>query len=406
MRTTYDIKDILAAPGLAAATAALREQHARFVQEIVQITEIPAPPFKEDERAAAYERMFRVHGLEDVGRDAIGNVTGVRRGRANGRMVAVAAHLDTVFPEGTDCTVRRAGTKLFAPGVGDDSRGLAALLAYIRALDAGAIETEADLLFIGDVGEEGKGDLRGVRHLFAEGPYRARIEAFFTIDGLELDKITTVAVGSHRYRVTFRGPGGHSFNAHGTVNPAYALGELLAGMARLQVPRDPRTTFCASVFGGGTSINAIPDEVWVEVDLRSEDQRELDRLDAGLRELIEAAVASENARANTESGAIEAEVRRLGQRPAGQTDHASRIVKASLAAVSAFGFQPRTNASSTDANIPMSLGIPAIRLGSGGTGGRSHSLEEWIDVEPELSVRGLCAGLAAILGTAGMRVDG
>ncbi|PZX14879.1 di/tripeptidase [Palleronia aestuarii] len=402
---TKDIAAILASPGFASAADALRGQHDRFVEEIIAITEIPAPPFKENRRAVALERMFREHELEEVRRDEIGNVIGLRRGRANGTTVAVAAHLDTVFPEGTDCTVRREGTKLFAPGVGDDGRGLAALLAYIRALDAGMIETEADLLFVCDVGEEGKGDLRGVRHLLTEGPYRDRIDAFFTIDGLELETITTVAVGSYRYRVTFRGPGGHSFNAFGTVNPAYALGAFLAGMAQVEVKDDPRTTFCASVFGGGSSINAIPEEVWVEIDLRSEDQQALDRLDAEIRRLIDGAVEGENACADRSSGEIAAEIRRIGNRPAGRTDHDLPIVQAAFAALQAFDFAARTGASSTDANIPMSLGIPAIRVGSGGTGGRAHSLEEWIDVEPELSIRGLTAGLATILGTAGMRHD-
>lgn len=402
---TYEIPQIIASPQFQAAVATLRRQHDRLVEEIVTLTEIPSPPFKEERRALAYEAMFREHGLEAVGRDAIGNVTGLRRGRANGQMVVVAAHLDTVFPEGTDCTVRREGTKLFAPGVGDDTRGLAVLLAFIRALDAAGIETEQDLLFVGDVGEEGKGDLRGVRHLFTEGPMRDRITAFFTIDGLELDTITTGAVGSYRYRVTFRGPGGHSLNAFGTVNPAHAMAGVVLGLSRVEVPAEPRTTHCASVFGGGTSINAIPNEVWVEIDLRSESQSELDRLDARLHALVDEAVGAENARGDTAAGRITAEMKRIGNRPAGRTDHGTRIVQSALTALPAFGFAPTTKASSTDANIPMSLGVPAICLGSGGTGGRAHSLEEWIDVEPELSLRGLSAGLAAILGTVGLRLD-
>lgn len=402
---TYEISEIIASPQFQAAADTLRRQHDRLVEEIIALTEIPAPPFKEERRALAYETKFRELGLDDVGRDAMGNVIGVRRGRANGQMVAVAAHLDTVFPEGTDCTVRREGTKLYAPGVGDDTRGLAVLLAFIRALDAAQIETEQDLLFIGDVGEEGKGDLRGIRHVFTEGHYRDRIASFFTIDGLELDKITTSAVGSYRYRMTFRGPGGHSLNAFGTVNPAHAMAGLVQGLSRLDVPSDPRTTFCAAVFGGGTSINAIPNEVWVEIDLRSESQAELDKLDANLHALMEGAVAEENARGDTTEGQITAEAKRIGNRPAGHTDHDTRIVQAALTALQAFGFEPSCEASSTDANIPMSLGVPAIRLGSGGTGGRAHSLEEWIDVEPTLSLRGLSAGLATILGTVGMRIS-
>ena len=401
---TFDMKTILSHPSFTAATDALRADHDRFVEEIVTLTEIPAPPFKEERRAAAYAERFCALGLEDVTTDAIGNVTGLRRGRGNGSLIVVSAHLDTVFPEGTDVTVRREGTKLFAPGVGDDTRGLAALLAFVRALDAAGIRTEHDVLFMGDVGEEGKGDLRGVRHFFTEGAYRDKVAAFFTIDGIETPDLVTGAVGSNRYRVTFRGPGGHSLGAFGTVNPAYAMGEMLVGLSKMEVPADPRTSYCASVFGGGTSINAIPEEVWVEVDLRSTSPAELGRIDAEMHRLIATAVENENARGDTANGPIRAEAARIGARPAGGTAHDQRIVTASMEAIRAFGFTPVLSASSTDANIPMSLGIPAVKFGSGGAGGRAHTLEEWIDVEPELSLRGLNAALAAILGTAGMEV--
>ncbi|RNF34698.1 M20/M25/M40 family metallo-hydrolase [Paracoccus methylarcula] len=399
---TYDVAEIISSDAFKKAQDILRRQHDLFVEEIVELTEIPAPPFKEERRARHYEQKFRELGLDGVHRDEEGNVLGVRRGRGNGQMIVVAAHLDTVFPEGTDCTVRREGSKLFAPGVGDDTRGLAVLLAFIRALDGAGITTEQDLLFVGDVGEEGKGDLRGIRYLFTKGKYRDQIAGFFTVDGLSLEEITTVAVGSYRYRVSFRGPGGHSLSAFGTVNPAYALGTLLDGMSRFEVPETPRTTYCASTFGGGTSINAIPEEVWVEIDLRSEGQKELDDLDTAMRSLVDRAVKVENARADISDGAISAEITQIGNRPAGATAHDSRIAQAAFASLPHFGFEPSTGASSTDANIPMSLGIPAIRLGSGGTGGRAHSLDEWIDVETEESLRGLYAGLATILGTAGM----
>lgn len=401
---TTDIQTILAHPSFKAATDTLRAQHDRFVEELITLTEIPAPPFKEDRRASAYLEMFRALGLEDCKLDGIGNVTGIRRGRGNGSMIVVAAHLDTVFPEGTDVKVRREGTKLFAPGVGDDTRGLASLLAYVRALDAAGIRTEHDILFMGDVGEEGKGDLRGVRHFFTEGEYRDKVAGFFSMDGIETANLVTTAVGSNRYRVTFRGPGGHSLGAFGTVNPAYALGEFLVGMSKIEVPEDPRTSYCASVFGGGTSINAIPEEVWAEIDLRSTSPEELARIDAEMHRLIETAVANENARGDTANGAIKSEAKQIGLRPAGGTAHTARIVTAALDAIAAFGFTPSTRASSTDANIPMSLGIPAVTFGHGGAGGRAHSLEEWIDVEPELSLRGQGAALAAILATAGMDV--
>ncbi|PYE80634.1 M20/M25/M40 family metallo-hydrolase [Pseudoroseicyclus aestuarii] len=397
---TQDMTEITAAPAFQAATAELRSTHDAFVDEIVELTQIPAPPFAEEVRAKAYEAKFRALGLEEVGNDAIGNVTGLRRGRGNGRTIVVAAHLDTVFPAGTDVTVRREGTVLRAPGVGDDTRGLAALLAFVRALGAGGVETEADILFVGDVGEEGKGDLRGVRHLLTEGPWAGKVEAFFTIDGLEPSEIVTTAVGSLRYRIGFAGPGGHSFAAFGTANPAYALGQLLTGMAALDVPKTPRTTYSASVMGGGTSINAIPEEAWVEIDLRSEEAGALQALDAQVRALAEAAARDETARAET--GEIALTMQRSGARPAGTTPDDARIVQATRAALTAFGFTPSARAASTDANIPMSLGIPALCLGSGGTGGRAHSLDEWIDVEEETSLRGLNAALAAIVATAGL----
>ncbi|WP_319517479.1 M20/M25/M40 family metallo-hydrolase [uncultured Martelella sp.] len=397
-----EIETILASQQFKAAAAVLKADHDRFVEDIITLTEIPSPPFGEEKRALAYEAMFNALGLEDVGRDGIGNVTGLRRGRGNGGLTVVAAHLDTVFPEGTDCTVRREGTKLFAPGVGDDTRGLAVLLAFIRALDAANIETESDLLFVGDVGEEGKGDLRGVRHLFTENAYRDRITAFFTMDGISLDRLVTGAVGSRRYHISFTGPGGHSLAAFGTVNPAHALAHVVTGLSRTEVPENPRTTYCASVLGGGTSINAIPNAVWLEVDLRSEDAGALEDLDATLHRLIAEAVAAENERGDTETGVIAAKAELIGNRPAGRTDEDSRIVTATTAALQAFGFKAEPEFSSTDANIAMSLGIPAVCVGTGGDGGRAHSLEEWIDVEPENSVRGLTAGLAAILGTAGL----
>lgn len=398
---TNDTATIRASAQFKKATDDLRAGHDKFVGEIITLTEIPSPPFKEEKRAAAYEEMFRALGLEDVQRDGIGNVTGLRRGRGNGPIVVAAAHLDTVFPEGTDVKVRREGTKLFAPGVGDDTRGLATLLAFIRALDAGGIETEQDILFVGDVGEEGKGDLRGVRYLFTENAYRERIASFFTFDGIETQDLVTAGVGSYRYKVTFKGPGGHSLGAFGTVNPAYALGSFLVGMSKIEVPGDPRSSYCASTFQGGTSVNAIPEEVWTEIDLRSESAEVLNRVDGEVKALIDAAVAGENARGDTTNGEISVELTQIGNRPAGTTAHNTTIVEASVAAIKAYGFEPAFSASSTDANIPMAHGVPAVKFGHGGAGGRAHTVDEWIDVEPELSLRGLNAGLLALVATAG-----
>ncbi len=399
---TETIAAIMADPRFRAAVAVLDREHDRTVEDIVTLTEIPAPPFGEEKRAAVYLEMLRAHGLEEVEQDEIGNVMGLRRGTGNGPLVVVAAHLDTVFPAGTDVRVRREGTKLFAPGIGDDTRSLAVNLAFIRAMDQAGIRTRSDILFVGDVGEEGLGDLRGVRHLFTQGRYRDRIQAFFTVDSPEMDRIVVGGIGSKRFRVTFRGPGGHSFAAFGLVNPAYAMARASLALAEIEAPRDPQTTHCVSVLGGGTSVNAIPNEVWMEVDLRSQSAEELARLERRFLDGVHSAVAAENATRSTREGPVTVEVKPIGDRPAGNTPMQSEIVQFATAAIAAHGFTPQHEYSSTDANIPMSLGIPAIKIGSGGRGGRAHSLEEWIDVEKGESLRGMSAGLAAILAVAGL----
>ncbi|MDI3307448.1 MAG: M20/M25/M40 family metallo-hydrolase [Acetobacteraceae bacterium] len=396
------ISAIMADPRFRAAVAVLDREHDRTVEDIITLTEIPAPPFGEEKRASAYLEMLRAHELEEVEQDAAGNVMGLRRGTGNGPLVVVAAHLDTVFPAGTDVRVRREGTKLFAPGVGDDTRSLAVNLAFIRAMDQAGIRTRSDILFVGDVGEEGLGDLRGVRHLFTQGRYRDRIQAFFTVDSPEMDRIVVGGIGSKRFRVSFRGPGGHSFAAFGLVNPAYAMARASLALAEIEVPRDPRTTHCVSVLGGGTSVNAIPNEVWMEVDLRSKSAEELARLERRFLDGVHSAVAAENAARSTREGPVTVEVKPIGDRPAGNTPMESEIVQLATAAIAAHGFTPQHEYSSTDANIPMSLGIPAIKIGSGGRSGRAHSLEEWIDVEKGESLRGMSAGLAAILAVAGL----
>lgn len=399
MTTDQTIATIRADAAYLKACEVMRAEHERTVADIIALTEIPSPPFAEERRASAYLEMLRAHGLEEVSQDEVGNVMGLRRGFGNGDILVVAAHLDTVFPAGTDVRVRREGTKLFAPGVGDDTRSLAVNLAFLRAMDAAGIRTRHDILFVGDVGEEGLGDLRGIRHLFAHYPKRERIRAFFTVDSPDVDRIVTGGIGSRRYRVTFRGPGGHSFAAFGLVNPMYAMADAARALAAIKVPREPVTTHCVSVVGGGTSINAIPETVTMEVDLRSASAEQLGRLEKRFLEGVQEAVAAENA---AREGTIVAELIQVGDRPAGHTPNGVPIARLASAAVAAEGYAPSFEWSSTDANIPMSLGIPALRIGSGGTGGRAHSLEEWIDVEIESSLRGMRASLATILAVAEM----
>jgi tripeptide aminopeptidase len=399
---TDQIDAIMRSPAYAAAVATLDAQHDRIVADIVTLTEIASPPFGEDVRGDAYLAMLRAHGLDDVEKDAAGNAMGLRRGIGNGPLIVVAAHLDTVFPTGTDVRVRREGTKLFAPGIGDDTRSLAVLLGFMRAMDEAGIRTVSDILFVGDVGEEGLGDLRGVRHLFHEGKYKDRIKAFFTVDSPDMDNIATAGVGSKRYWVVFRGPGGHSYGAFGLVSPMNAMAQAITELARVMVPAQPKTTYSASVVGGGTSVNAIPNEAWMEIDLRSEAPAELARLEARFHAVVDHAVQAENHARSTAQGAITAEAKMIGDRPAGSTSADSDIVRLSTAAIAAHGFTTKHVASSTDANIPMALGIPAIKIGSGGSGGRAHSLEEWIDVDKAPSVRGMAATLTAILAVAGV----
>ncbi len=370
----------------------------RFVRELVTLTEIPAPPFKEQARARAFMDLLRQAGLTGVEMDPEGNVLGVRRGTgAETGMLLVNAHLDTVFPEGTDVKVKRDGTRLMAPGVGDDTRGLAAILAVVRAMEAAHIQTARDILFAGNVGEEGEGDLRGIKYILKQGKYKERIVKVVAIDGGETDDITRGGVGSRRYRVTFKGPGGHSYGAFGLVNPAFAMAGAIARLSKVKVPAAPKTTYSVGVVSGGTSVNAIPSEVRMDVDMRSESCAELATLDATFLRLVGEAVDEENAARSTSQGRIAAEPKLIGERPCGATAVDSPIVESAAAAVRAFDGKPAFSFSSTDANIPMSLGIPAITIGRGGPGGRQHSPDEWTDVEPGRNTRNLQLILTVLL---------
>jgi acetylornithine deacetylase/succinyl-diaminopimelate desuccinylase-like protein len=384
------------------AMAVLDRDHDRLIAEIITLTEIPAPPFKEAARGRAYLDMLRAAGLSDVEQDDEGNVMGVRKGTGGGPLIAVAAHLDTVFPEGTDVTVKRDGNRLSAPGIGDDTRALAVLLAMIRAMDEAGIQTVSDILFVGDVGEEGEGDLRGVKYLFTKGRYKDRIRMFISIDGAGGGaNITHGGVGSRRYRVTFKGPGGHSYGAFGLVSPAFAMAGAMRKFGMLKVPEKPKTTYSVGVVGGDTSVNSIPFETWMELDMRSESRDELKKLDESLIALINEAVAEENSARSTAQGAITVDMTLIGDRPSGETPADAAIVQTAAASVRAAGGRPTFGWSSTDSNLPISLGIPAITLSSGGIGGRAHALDEWIDVEKVPSLRGIEIALVTLLALAG-----
>jgi len=405
---TFDttVATVRGSDGFKKAIAVLDRDHDRMIAEIITLTEIPAPPFKEAARAAAYLEMLRASGLTDVEQDEEGNVMGLRRGTAAARetapLVAIAAHLDTVFPEGTDVKVKREGDRLSAPGIGDDTRSLAVLLAMIRAMNEAGIRTSSDLLFIGNVGEEGQGDLRGVKYLFNTGKYKDRIKMFISVDGAGGGaNITHGGVGSRRYRVIFKGPGGHSYGAFGLVSPAFAMAGAMQRFGKLTVPEKPKTTYSVGVVGGGTSVNSIPFESWMELDMRSESRVELQKLDESLMALIADAVREENAARSTAQGAVTAELKLIGDRPSGETPIDSPIVQTAAASIRAAGGRPTFSWGSTDSNIPISLRIPAITVDSGGRGGRAHALDEWIAVDKVPSLRGIEIALATLLALAG-----
>jgi len=394
----------LAAAGQApdAATAFIRSDQDRFVKELIALTEIPSPPFKEQARAAAFAELLGRSGLAGVETDSEGNVMALRKGAGRGLLV-VNAHLDTVFPEGTNVRVKRQGTRLSAPGVGDDTRGLALLLSVVRAMDAAKTQTASDILFVGNVGEEGEGDLRGIKYLLQKGKYTGQVTQMIAIDGGDVNGVTTGGVGSKRYRVTFTGPGGHSYGAFGLVNPAFAMGDAIARFSRLTVPSTPKTTFNVGVVRGGTSINSIPAEMSMDIDMRSESCAELAKVDAAFLQIVRGAVDAENKPRSTKEGPVKAEPTVVGERPCGETPMSSPIVQAADAAIRAFGMTPSFTISSTDANVPMNMGIPAITIGRGGPGGRQHSPDEWTDVNPATNVKNEQVVLAIIVAAAGRR---
>jgi acetylornithine deacetylase/succinyl-diaminopimelate desuccinylase-like protein len=364
-------------PTIKAALDAAKRNEPWTLEEQIRINEIPAPPFKEEVRAREMERLFKELGLKDVRIDKEGNVIGVRPGEKPTPNVVISAHLDTVFPEGTDVTVKREGNILRAPGIVDDTRGLAALLNIIRSLDEGKVRTAGTITFVGTVGEEGLGDLRGVKALFRD-TLKDQIDFFISIDGTSINRITSAGVGSYRYRVTFKGTGGHSYGAFGLANPIHALGRAIDGIAEIQVPRQPKTTFNVGRIGGGTSVNSIAFEAWMEVDMRSETMVALEAVKEQFMTSVNSAVEAENKRWGGR-GNLSVELELVGLRPAGETSQQSPIIKATNAAVVALGLQPIHSAGSTDSNVPMNLGVPAVTIGGGGSGFGAHALDEYFD---------------------------
>lgn len=367
---------IAADAGVAKALAAIKQDHAATLADQKTIVAIPAPPFKEKARGEYYLKRLQALGLKNVKMDAEGNVYGVRPGSGKGPVILVEAHLDTVFPEGTHTVAVEKDGKLYAPGIADDSRGLAAVLSVIRAMNSAGVKTVGDIIFCGSVGEEGLGDLRGMKAFFREHP---DISASVNVDGTNVSRITYQATGSHRYEVTFKGPGGHSFGAFGLPSAIHAMGRAIAKIGDVETPLQPKTTYTVGVVSGGTSVNSIAAEAKLLLDMRSNSQEELLKVEAQILPLIQAGVDEENARWKSDKPVV-ADIRLVGDRPAGSQSRDHVIVQSAWLATLVIGQKPAlTGASSTNANLPISIGVPAVTIGGGGTDGRNHSPDEWYD---------------------------
>jgi len=350
----------------------------------MEVASIPAPPFGEAARAEWLAQRFRQLELADVHVDEVGNVFGIRRGTdASPRFIALSAHLDTVFPAGTELRPRRDGTRLCGPGISDNGAGIAALLAIAAALESAGLRHRAPLVFIGNVGEEGEGDLRGMRHIFADPHWSEAIAATLVLDGAGADTIVAEALGSRRFEVTVRGPGGHSWSDFGLPNPIIVLARAIEQFSRTRIPSDPKTTYNIGVIGGGTSVNSIPESASMRVDLRSMSAAEIDRLEAALRGAVEQALALEetanNLRLMPRPFHLQAQVRMIGNRPAGELDSNARLLRVLRSVDAHLRNTSQVQRASTDANIPLSLGREAVALGAGGAGGGAHTIQEWFD---------------------------
>lgn len=380
------------------AFAYLKEDDDRTLKELLELVQIPAPSgFEQDRAVCIMDKMERI-GLDNVGMDRVGNVFGTIKGTGNGPVVMIAAHTDTVFPQGTDLTIKKEGNRYTCPGINDDTRAIAEILSVARAMKALDIHGEGDIIFCANVCEEGLGDLKGVKYIFRD-PHAC--DGFITVDNVVPGGIIHTATGSERYLVTFLGPGGHSFSDFGLPNPVHAMGRAISRIADFQVKKLPKTTFNVGVVEGGTSVNSIPERCSMLVDLRSDSAEELSALSAQFKQVTEDAVSQENARWDTKEK-VTVIFEEKGRRPAGAQKPDELIVRAAWDATSAVGYTPVFHdASSTDANIPISLGIPAVALGRAGDGGDTHTVHEWF--QPEEAWRAPQKELLLVLALSGFQ---
>ena len=389
-----------------AATAWFLAHEELLLERQMEVTRIPAPPFGETARAEWLAARFRELGLEEVHIDGIGNVIGIRPGAAaqpEPKYLAVTAHMDTVFPAGTGVVVRRENNRLYGPGISDNSAGITALLALAGALQHAEIRTEWPLAFIGNVGEEGEGDVRGMRYIFAEACWRDTIAATLVLDGAGTDTVVTEALGSKRFLVTLFGPGGHSWSDFGTANPIVVLARAIDQFARTPIPASPKTTFNIGVISGGTSVNSIPETASIKVDIRSVAGEQVERLERALRDAVERAVAQEPRTTfggRSHSG-LSADIKLIGSRPAARLGAGSPLLAVIQAVDTLLDNNARLQRASTDANIPLSQGRDAVAIGAGGAGGGAHTLHEWYD--PTGRDLGLRRILLTVLAVAGVQ---
>ncbi len=390
-----EISRLASLPEVKSALQWFRDQEAEFARWQMDVARIPAPPFGETARAAWVGEQFRALGIKEVSKDKIGNVCGFRKGQLD-FVVSVSAHLDTVFPANTPLNIRQQGTKLYGPGISDNAAGVTALLAIAAAFENFSLAHEASLLFIGNVGEEGEGDLRGMRYIFSDSEWKDAIRTSLVLDGAGTDTIVAEALGSRRFEVIVRGPGGHSWSDFGVPNPIVALGRAINLFSQTRVSSSPKTTFNIGVIRGGTSVNSIPESASMRVDIRSSSAAEIDRLDLELRRAIDQSIQEEETRSaqlrETSHGArLTAEMVPIGNRPGGELNANARALQIARAVDAHLGNTAQIQRASTDANIPISLGREAIALGAGGNGGGAHTLQEWFDPS------GRALGLSRIL---------
>ena len=380
-----------------------RLQEPRFAEYQMEVARIAAPPFGEGNRAAWLADRFREIGLNDVETDKVGNVFAVHPGYGN-RYVALSAHIDTVFPAGTPLNVRQQGSRLYGPGVSDNGAGIAAMLAVAEALQTTRIPHALPFVFIGNVGEEGEGDLRGMRHVFATPRWKNSIAYSIVVDGAGSDAVVAEALGSRRFEVIVRGPGGHSWSDFGAPNPIIVLSRTIDVFSLTPVPGSPKTTFNVGVIRGGTSVNSIPESASMRVDLRSTSMAEIDRLERALRTALARAVATENQAAASHTTrklqAVQSELVEIGNRPAGELAQDARVLKVIRAVDAHLGNAAQVQRASTDANIPLSLGREAIAIGGGGSGGGAHTLQEWFDCNGrDLGLKRILLTMLALAGS-------